>query len=66
MVTEENIKRTKQIILEIVNRKYIFDSIELHEFAEEILNISYSIGGGYDEGTIREIAQIKVKEIFNI
>lgn len=66
MATEADIARTKKIILELINRKVIFDSIELQKLAEEILNISYSIGGGYDEGTIRQIAQVKIKEMFNI
>ena len=66
MATEADIARTKKIILELINRKVIFDSIELQKLAEEIINTSYSIGGGYDEGTIRQIAQVKIKEMFNI
>ena len=66
MATEEDIARTKKIILELIDRKVVFDSIELQKLTEEILNISYSIGGGYDEGTIRQIAQVKIKAMFNI
>ena len=66
MATEEDITRAKKIILELINKKIIVDSIELKELVLEILNISYSIGGGYDDGTLRQIAQIRIKELFKI
>jgi hypothetical protein len=66
MATKEDIERAKKIILDTINKKIILDSKELLELAEKVLNISYSIGGGYDESTIRQIAQVKIKEWFNI
>lgn len=66
MAKNEDLERAKRIILLIINKRVIVDSIELNNAAKEILEISYSIGGGYDESTIRQIAEIKVKEWYKL
>lgn len=66
MAKDEDLERAKVIILQIINRRVVVDNIELTNSAKEILEISYSIGGGYDASTIRQIAEVKVKEWYNL
>ena len=60
--TEEDKKRTRKIISEEYrNSNLKMTDKELDEKAFDVLNISYSIGGGYDENTIRKIVQSLLK-----
>lgn len=66
MAKQDDVDRAKKIILDILDKRITLDSIELNELAEKLLNISYSLGGRYDEGTIRQIADVKIKEWFKL
>jgi hypothetical protein len=60
--TKEDIELSKRIIKEELNKcnKIISDD-KCESIVTEVLNISYSIGGGYDEDTIRKIAQAYIR-----
>jgi glycerol dehydrogenase-like iron-containing ADH family enzyme len=60
--TEKEVELTEKIVLEMINSKIVIDSIELKSIAKKILSIVYSVGGGYTEDTIRQVARLKVKE----
>ena len=62
----EEIQNAKNIILKIINKWIILDSIELSILAKEILGVSYSIGEGYNESTIRQIAEVKIEEKYGL
>lgn len=66
MATQDDIERVKKIILDIINKRINMNETELQQMVEKIMNISYSIGGGYDEGTIRQLAQVKLREWYNL
>lgn len=60
--TEEDKKRTRKIISEEYrNSNLNITDKELDEKVIDVLNIAYSIGGGYDENTIRKIVQSLIK-----
>ncbi len=60
--TQKDIERVKRVIEEQFkkNNKDAYKS-SIDKIAEEVLNTSYSIGGGYDEGTIRKIVESYIK-----
>lgn len=59
---KEDIERSKRIIEEEYEKcGKIINESELGKAAEDVLNTSYSIGGGYDEVTLRKIVQSLIK-----
>lgn len=62
--TQEDKERSKKIISEEFQKCNIHISDdELDEKVVEVLNISYSIGGGYGENTIRKLIQSLIKRM---
>lgn len=60
--TDEEIALARKIIKEGGQAMKLQMSNEvIEEKANEILNISYSIGGGYDQNTLKKIAQSILK-----
>ena len=56
--TEKEKKMTRKIISEVYHNSNLnISDKELDEKVIDTLNISYSIGGGYDENTLRKIIQ---------
>lgn len=63
--TEEDKIRSKKIISEEFQKYNLnIPDKELDEKVIEVLNISYSIGGGYDENTIRKLTQSLIKRMW--
>ena len=61
--TQEDKERSKKIISEEYQRYNLnISDNELDMKVMAVLNISYSIGGGYDENTIRKIIQSLIKK----
>lgn len=61
--TQEDKERSKKIISEEYQRYNLnISDNELDMKVMEVLNISCSIGGGYDENTIRKIIQSLIKK----
>lgn len=60
--TDKDRDLTKQIIREDYKeiKQELTDEV-LDSKVDEILNISYSIGGGYDQNTLRKITQSMLK-----
>lgn len=62
--TEEDKIRSKKIISEEFQKCNLnISDKELDEKVIEVLNISYSIGGGYDENTIRKLTKSLIKRM---
>ena len=62
----EHIENAENIILKVINKRIVVDSLELNDMAKKVLNVVYSIGGDYSEATIRQVPGIKIKEWFNL
>ena len=64
--TEEDKIRTRRIFSEeFCNSNLNVTDKELDERVIDVLKISYSIGGGYDENTICKIVQSLIKKTTN-
>ncbi len=62
----EHIENAENIILKVINKRIVVDSLELNDMAKKVLNVVYSIGGDYSEATIRKVSGNKIKEWFNL
>ena len=65
--TEDDIKKTKKIILQKIKRydkSIVLDNIELRQISNEILNTVYDIGGSFNEATIEAVAETIIKQKF--
>ena len=63
--TKADLDLSKRVIEEEFKKNgKIINESELDKTSEDVLNVSYSIGGGYDEITIRKIVQSLIKRKF--
>ncbi|NDI35103.1 hypothetical protein [Chengkuizengella sediminis] len=64
MPNKEDIDRAKKIVRQELKKiKPEAFSNEIEKFANDVLETCYSIGGSYDEYTIREVAKKILSEI---
>jgi hypothetical protein len=60
--SKKDMELTKKIIKEEMEKKNInMTNIDFEDVAIKVLDISYSIGGGYGENTIRQIIDSMIK-----
>lgn len=60
--SKKDIELTKKIIKEEMEKNNVdMTNIDIEDVAIKVLDISYSIGGGYGEDTIRKITDSMIK-----
>jgi len=62
--SKDNLDRTIEIIKEELDKSPLIELTDkMESLAERILDICYSIGGAYEDDTIRQIVRVKLAEL---